>query len=260
MNTTTENMCEQLSAMMDGELSDAESRFLLRRLEHDDGLRNTWSRMQLASSLLRRQPVSIMDSSFGNAVAAGVRLKSPTAPRRPALLRWAVAASIVALALTLSPRFFHGQGTLSPRLARVGTAADHVVASPSSADLVAERVAVAAVLPSQTGTPLPTIAVPGLVASASPAPTRITPLPLSAQTPSEFPLVDRGGKRSWPKSELVSQGSDPAMEAYLVRHNQMLANDGLGGFVPYVDVVTSDPSATAAGVDAGDGDDGAVTQ
>ena len=37
--------------------------------------------------------------------------------------------------------------------------------------------------------------------------------------------------------------SDPSLEAYLVRHNQMLANDGLGGFVPYVDVVARDPAS-----------------
>jgi hypothetical protein len=52
---------------------------------------------------------------------------------------------------------------------------------------------------------------------------------------------------------VVGGSSDPAIEAYLVRHNQMLANDGLGGFVPYVDVVANGQSANAAdGSDAGD--------
>ena len=38
-------------------------------------------------------------------------------------------------------------------------------------------------------------------------------------------------------SGLPGAANDPQLEAYLVRHNQMLANGGLGGFVPYVDVV-----------------------
>ena len=50
--------------------------------------------------------------------------------------------------------------------------------------------------------------------------------------------------------------SDPAIEAYLVRHNQMLANDGMGGFVPYVDVVASDSAATASDPEAASPDAG----
>jgi hypothetical protein len=84
------------------------------------------------------------------------------------------------------------------------------------------------------------------IASNAKASTRESPMPLSAQSPTDFPLVDRGDKRSWPRSDLIGAANDPAIEAYLVRHNQMLANDGLGGFVPYVDVVTtSEQSATA---------------
>ena len=37
-----------------------------------------------------------------------------------------------------------------------------------------------------------------------------------------------------------------------MRHNQMLANDGLGGFVPYVDVVARDPAFTQDGGSAAD--------
>jgi hypothetical protein len=45
------------------------------------------------------------------------------------------------------------------------------------------------------------------------------------------------------------------MEAYLVRHNEMVSDGGLGGFVPYVDVVTrerdsaTDPNAGDAPAD-----------
>jgi hypothetical protein len=81
------------------------------------------------------------------------------------------------------------------------------------------------------------------VASAEAPPS--SPLPLHAQSPADFPLLDTGEK-SWPKSGLPAVGNDPQLEAYLVRHNQMLAGDGLGGFVPYVDVVARDPARAAA--------------
>jgi hypothetical protein len=62
--------------------------------------------------------------------------------------------------------------------------------------------------------------------------------------------LQTGGK-TWPRSTLA--GADaPALEAYLVRHNQMMANDGLSGFVPYVDVVATDaPGADGANASAG---------
>ena len=37
---------EQLSAMMDGALSADETKFLLRRMEHDDALADCWERWQ----------------------------------------------------------------------------------------------------------------------------------------------------------------------------------------------------------------------
>jgi hypothetical protein len=83
-------------------------------------------------------------------------------------------------------------------------------------------------------------------------------MPLQGQSPTDFPLVAAGDKRAWPKSELPGGGSDPALEAYLVRHNQMLADDGLGGFVPYVDVVANDRSG--AGAPEAEGDAGADLQ
>jgi hypothetical protein len=73
----------------------------------------------------------------------------------------------------------------------------------------------------------------------------------ASDSPSQFPLVESGVSKSWPRAELPGAANDPSIEAYLVRHNQMLANDGLGGFVPYVDVVTNTPTpATDAGDDS----------
>ena len=67
-------------------------------------------------------------------------------------------------------------------------------------------------------------------------------LAAATQSPADFPLTESGASRTWPRAELPGAANDPSIEAYLVRHNQMLANDGLGGFVPYVDVVSNAPS------------------
>ena len=57
----TDTHRETLSAGMDGELTQEELRFLLRRLDHDSALQQAWSRYHVARDGLRRQlppPVS----------------------------------------------------------------------------------------------------------------------------------------------------------------------------------------------------------
>ncbi len=103
MNDTTQ---EQLSALMDGELSRDELRFLLRRIESDADLAQRWSRYQVASAVLKRQYAGpLSDGQFATAVIT--RLDSGAMPvRQPMtgrLLRWAgggaIAASVAVLAL-----------------------------------------------------------------------------------------------------------------------------------------------------------------
>jgi negative regulator of sigma E activity len=63
---------EQLSAFMDGELPEAEARFLQRRLEHDAELRGQWSRMQVAASCLKGQDWRPMAERLCGQVAGAV--------------------------------------------------------------------------------------------------------------------------------------------------------------------------------------------
>jgi hypothetical protein len=164
--------------------------------------------------------------------------------RRP-LLRWAVAASVAALGLALAPRFLSDTG--APALAPIAVSQPGPVQLPSPA--VADLVSLHAPAPQVAPAPSIEVAAPvnsnsgALLIASTPISKAVSPLPLDSQSPTDFPLVDTGQKR-WPRSALVSAGSDPALEAYLVRHNQMLANDGLSGFVPYVDVVASSPGAS----------------
>lgn len=52
----SEDIREQLSALMDGELPRDERAFLLRRLEHDAELRGLWTRMHLVRDVMAHRP------------------------------------------------------------------------------------------------------------------------------------------------------------------------------------------------------------
>src|SRR5918993_846056 len=102
MNDAPESLAEQLSALMDGQLPEAQARFLLRRLEHDVELRAMWSRMHLASACMRAQPVVPAAPRLCADVHEAVRqlpAQAPVAIARKPAVRWAVAASVLALAV-----------------------------------------------------------------------------------------------------------------------------------------------------------------
>ena len=249
-HTADSNLAEQLSALMDGELPEQQARFLRRRLEHDADLRAAWSRLHLASSCLKGHAVQPLALDCAR-VRADANL-----PGRRGWMRWAAVASVAALAVALAPRFVSAPDTDAASTARVASVASSSVASdsvapaavpaapsPASADLVALRPAAdgpAAIVPASASEPSPA----SLLASNT-APADSSPLSVNGQSPADFALVDTGEK-AWPRSSLEAVGSDPQLEAYLVRHNQMLAEGGLGGFVPYVDVVARDPARSAA--------------
>jgi len=252
MNNPADSLSEQLSAYMDGELPEAEARFLLRRLEHDAELRSKWERLHLAAACMKGHPLRVMSP----AVSAGVDAESAApaiATRRP-LMRWATAASVAALALFFAPQLMRTDSSEPPGIvaSTQATAPDRVIASPASADLVALTTPAreAAAPRSGPASAPPLSAGSDFIERNAEASAKSSPMPLSMPSPADFPLVDGGDKRTWPRSELIGAESDPTIEAYLVRHNQMLANDGMGGFVPYVDVVASDSAATASDAEA----------
>ena len=99
----------QLSALMDGELAPDQARFLLRRLQHDGELADSWERWQLAGEVLRGRAGVLLPAGFAERV--GVALRTEPVPaaavlRAPGLLRWgggvaALAASVAVVALML---------------------------------------------------------------------------------------------------------------------------------------------------------------
>jgi negative regulator of sigma E activity len=245
---------EQLCAWMDGELPADEARFLERRLADDMELRGQWERWQLASACIKGQAFSPMHSELAQRIQSAISSPdtSAHAARRSPVWGWAVAASIAALAITIGVQMRPGQTGAAPiPVAHVGESlAVPVAASPASADLVAlnpasSTPAVATAefeSPEDTSSGISPRAAshvrPSIPERTSDVATLQSPMPLSAQSPTEFPLLTASQAKTWPRSPLSSTGNDVSMEAYLVRHNEMVSDGGLGGFVPYVDVVT----------------------
>lgn len=99
---------QQLSALVDGELSSDEARFLLRRLQHDPELQACQERWALLGDALRGQAVAPAPADFAARVSAALAAEPvPQAEPRRELprgwMRWgggaALAASVAAVAL-----------------------------------------------------------------------------------------------------------------------------------------------------------------
>lgn len=102
---------QQLSALMDGELSPDEARFLLRRLQHDTELSARWERWQLCGDALRGRTPALAPAGFAASVAAAVADEANQAAvasasqSRGRLARWgggALAASVALVALFMA--------------------------------------------------------------------------------------------------------------------------------------------------------------
>lgn len=102
---------QQLSAMLDGELSPDQARFMLRRLDHDTELADCWARWQVCGDVLRGRHHALLPADFAagvaRAVADGARLPDDAAAaapsadrrsvgRRAGILRWGGGAALVA--------------------------------------------------------------------------------------------------------------------------------------------------------------------
>lgn len=97
---------EQLSALMDGELPGDQTRFLLRRIDADPELAQCWSRYQAAAAVLRREAISVTpDNRFAAAVMGGLTQAGANRAVHgmSRALRWvgggAIAAAVAVVAL-----------------------------------------------------------------------------------------------------------------------------------------------------------------
>jgi len=67
---------ENLSAGIDGELSNEELRFLLRRLDHDASLQHAWAHYHIARDGLRRQLPLMAAPGFASRVMLAIEQES----------------------------------------------------------------------------------------------------------------------------------------------------------------------------------------
>lgn len=188
---------QQLSALIDGELDGAQSRFLLRRLESDAELAGQWSRWHHARALLRGETGPPLRADFAACIAAA--LADEAAPRRGiggGALRWAgglaVAASVAVAALLAVP----------PSRAP----------DPVSAPIAA------------------TSAAPAAIVAASPLTERDLRPGLDRVTQTVAASTDA-------RALAPALRIDPQLESYLLRHNAALQWSGDAGFVSFVPVV-----------------------
>ncbi|HNR92457.1 MAG TPA: sigma-E factor negative regulatory protein [Dokdonella sp.] len=195
---------EQLSALMDGELTREETLFLLRRAGHDPGIATRWSRWHVARHALRRQEGQPLRPGFARAILLQVESEAaPVRPRQTPWLRWAsggaIAASVAVAALVLT----------APR----------EVASPGVAPLVGVPAA-------------PSTRTLGEAPSEFRAP--LLAQPLSAQ-----PVSATTAGFNAPGAPI-----DPRLQSYLVRHYDAAGTVGQSALMPYVLlVVPSQPQA-----------------
>lgn len=195
---------EQLSALMDGELERDQTRFLLKRLESDDGLSLRWARYHVARQSLRRQEVVVLSDDFASRVMA--RLESETTVQHRHMapwLRWgaggAIAASVAVMALVLT----RPDGAPSPEPLAAGTVRN---AAPQVAAVNVAPVS-ATTTPANDGFRTPML-VPNQPVDAAP--------------------VNFGSDLSQPV------GIDPRLQTYFIRHYQTPGGSGQSAMVPYV--------------------------
>jgi sigma-E factor negative regulatory protein RseA len=121
---------EQLSALMDGELARDELRFLLRRVDSDAQLAQTWSRFQIARSVLRHQITATVRMDFADSLMQRIEQESiASVPRRrgATLVRWAGGGAIAAAVAVVALVSTRPAGEMQSSGAMVATAAPTAV-------------------------------------------------------------------------------------------------------------------------------------
>jgi sigma-E factor negative regulatory protein RseA len=206
---------EQLSALMDGELERDETRFLLKRLATEQELPLRWGRYHVVRQSLRRQDLPALAPGFAEAVMA--RLDHEPGVQTHAVtpwLRWgaggAIAASVAVAALVLTRPAGESTTGAGPMVARSS--------SQSGAPIAVAPVAATAVSSSEFRAPLL-------------APNTIETAPVSFGSDLSQPMA-----------------VDSRMQSYLIRHYQAAGAGGQSDFVPYV--LLASPQRESAKVQA----------
>lgn len=238
MNHDTDRHCndltqlcsrEQLSALMDGALPEDQTRFLLRRLQHDAALAGCWGRWRTAADTMRGiAPSRRLPADFASRVAAALQEDAPldaatrasarTARRRRLGGGVALAATLAALAILGLPSNEGVSTRPAPALAESGRRTVVKPAIPSGHP-VPQAPMPGGVLPPTVGQE----AVATLVAAAARPTRRRATSPdeagsgLTGMAPGRVPVStvaiseqqeQETATRPWPRSVLPQFGND----------------------------------------------------
>ena len=204
---------EQLSTLMDGELARDETLFLMRSLQQKDELASSWSNYHLARQVLRRQDVFLLPADFSQRILSQLEDERVHVAHAGRWLRWvgggAIAASVAVVALLFSgPR--GGQGD--------------VPGEPLAASTNATQ-------------------QPALMAA---------PRPGEFRAPLISPALDvQPASVSSQGFASPSAPIDPRLQSYLIRHYDAAAGNSQSAMLPYVLLVVPPPQPNAG--DAGEG-------
>jgi negative regulator of sigma E activity len=119
---------EQLSALMDGALPADQTRFLLRRLQHDASLAGSWERWRLTGEVMRGlAPAQRLPADFASRVSAALHGDVVAAPasrsaRTPAWLRWGGGAAMAASLAVVALMARQSAGEVAPAAVQVASA------------------------------------------------------------------------------------------------------------------------------------------
>ena len=200
---------EQLSSLMDGELGRDETLFLMRRVSNEVELAQRWSSYHVTRQVLRRQDVLVLRSDFSSQILDRITTEHMAQlPRSGRWLHWAgggaIAASVAAAALLFGvPQDGTGKLPGNPLAASIDS--NTPVAAPSA---------------SRAGEFRPPMISPALDVQTASVSTS------GFSNPSTSPI-------------------DPRLQSFLIRHYDAAANNGQSAMMPYVLLVvpSQQPSA-----------------
>ena len=211
---------EQLSALMDGALPADQTRFLLRRLQHDASLAGSWERWRLTGEVMRGlAPAQRLPADFASRVSAALHGDVVAAPvsrsaRAPSWLRWGGGAAMAATLAVVALMARQSAGEAPSAAAQVASVAVPVTQLPTGALPEVPS-------PADAGAAVQTVAAAGAVAVAS---TR--------------PLRNRdAAQRRAPARAQVAPVTAPALDTQVAAAagSSMLGN---GSTIPQPDIVT----------------------
>jgi sigma-E factor negative regulatory protein RseA len=213
---------EELSALVDDELPSSRAGVLFDRLRSDEALRREWRRYHEIGDLIRGEAIDLSMNGLADRVRQQLQDEPAiiASPRRPpvgtARLGWGQAAVGIALAASVAGVSVYLAPLLSgPDLGQSAAIAQGIAPGPAAQPPAPQTVAEA---------PLPQ----GLM--------QVAQTPINAEPP---PAPDQRWKRL---AQANDSGKESKLNRYLVDHSAYSAPAGIASILPYATFVSHDPS------------------